>query len=355
MTSDAKPIRGPRWWPSWLLRFPWVLLPFPVAFVQIMGIRATAITDKYGGWDEWGQGRGNAHPWQTAQLDIDPAAFAIALIGPLALFAARGFPRTVVAVCAVTAAGYYLLGSYLLGFPPGPVWVSIVAALAAWLFKVRSERNAQARAAHRAEAAQRAGAERLRIAQELHDVLAHHISLINVQSGVALHLVDEKPEQTRVALAAIKGASKEALTALRGALDALRNADDTAPRSPTDGLAKLDTLVDSVRSAGVDVEVSVTGETRALDPVVDLAALRIIQESLTNVLRHSHARHVTIHIEHGARLRITVADDGDGGVPIPGNGVTGMGERARAVGGTCVAGPAPGGGFEVRADLPGVS
>ncbi|ADD44586.1 sensor histidine kinase [Stackebrandtia nassauensis] len=350
MRRDDIDRKGPKWWPWWLLRFPWILVPFPVAFIQLIGIRGAAMWAECGGGEHgWGPGREESPHCDWQDTSVDPVAFVLALIGPVALFAVRGFPRTVVAVCALITAVYYPLG-----LPPGPIYLSLIAALLAWLFKVRSERNAQAKAAQRAQAQQRAGAERLRIAQELHDVLAHHISLINVQSGVALHLVDEKPEQTRVALSAIKGASKEALTALRGALDALRSTDDAAPRSPTDGLAKLDALVDSVRNAGIEVDVTVTGQQRELDPVVDLAALRIIQESLTNVLRHSNARHVRIRIDHGDSLDITVADDGGGGVPIPGNGLTGMNERATAVGGTCTAGPAAAGGFAVHARLPGV-
>lgn len=348
MRGETDEPKGPRWWPRWLLRFPWVLLPFPIAFIQVIGIRGAAVwgqDDGHGGGGGWGPQRWENHDWDSTP--VPPMAIVLGLLGPLALFAVRGYPRTVVAVCALITVGYYPLG-----FPPGPVFVSLIAALLAWLFKVRSERNAQAKAAKRAQAQQRAGAERLRIAQELHDILAHHISLINVQSGVALHLVDEKPEQTRVALAAIKGASKEALTALRGALDTLRASDDAAPRSPTDGLAKLEALVDSVRAAGIEVEVTVTGEKPVLEPVTDLAALRIIQESLTNVLRHSGAGRVDIRIDYGQRLTITVTDDGAGGVPIPGNGLTGMNERATAVGGSCVAGPVAGGGFEVRAELP---
>ncbi|HZE37587.1 MAG TPA: sensor histidine kinase [Stackebrandtia sp.] len=339
-TQTAVDTRRDRW-PWWLARFPWLLIPIPIAFIQLMGTRGAAyMAGHHGAW--W-----NNHDWAAAPVPVPWYGYALALIGPLALLALRGFPRTVVGVTVVT-----MLVFYSLGLPNGPLFVSVIAALAGWVKMVRGERAAQAKRARAAEAARLAGAERLRIAQELHDILAHHISLINVQSGVALHLVDERPEQTRTALAAIKGASKEALTALRGALDALRNTDDSAPRTPTAGLAQLDELVDSVRAAGIEVNLRVDGQAAPLDPAVDLAALRIIQESLTNVLRHSGATRADVTIDYGDRLTIAVSDNGTGGVPIPGNGLTGMSERAVAVGGDCTAGPNPGGGFTVSARLP---
>jgi signal transduction histidine kinase len=207
------------------------------------------------------------------------------------------------------------------------------------------------------EARRRAGEERMRIARELHDVLAHNISMINVQAGVAVHLLDRQPEQARTALIAINDASKEALRELRATLGVLRGVDEADPRAPAPGLARLDDLVASASAAGLDVKVATTGNQRPLPPGTDLAAYRIIQESLTNVARHARAHEVAISIDYGAReVTITVDDDGDGPPPgnalRAGNGLTGMRERASTAGGQLETGPRPEGGFRVRARLP---
>ena len=272
----------------------------------------------------------------------------MALLGPAALLFARRYPRSVIAVTAAVTAVYYLLD---LG--GGPIFLSVLVAVAVWARILRADRARADRQAMIAEAGRKAEARRLEVAQELHDVLAHHISLISVQSSVALHLIDERPEQTRESLTAIKGASKEALQALRGALASLRDHDSAAPRAPTGGLSELGGVIENVRNAGLDVEAVETGSPRRLSAPVDLALLRIIQESLTNVLRHARARRVTVAIGYtdtGVDVRVT--DDGIGGVPVAGNGLAGITERAETLGGNARYGPAPGGGFEVRVSLP---
>jgi signal transduction histidine kinase len=220
--------------------------------------------------------------------------------------------------------------------------------------------------APRAGRRRRAGEERLRIARELHDVLAHNISLINVQAGVALHLMEEQPEQARTALTAIKAASKDALGELRSVLDVLRHVDEGAPRAPTAGLADLDRLVSGATAAGIDVRVVTSGTPRPLPPSVDLAAFRIVQEALTNVTRHAGQATATVSLTYGEEgLTVSVEDDGRGvngagagtGPERPrerggGNGIRGMKERASALGGDVEAGPRPGGGFRVTASLP---
>jgi signal transduction histidine kinase len=206
-------------------------------------------------------------------------------------------------------------------------------------------------------------------------VLAHNISLINVQAGVALHLMEDQPEQARTALTAIKAASKDALGELRSVLDVLRQVDEGPPRSPTAGLDDLDRLVSGAAAAGIDVRVVTEGTPRALPPSVDLAAFRIVQEALTNITRHAGqagpggrsnwqspgARPVTtatISLTYGdADLTVQVDDDGRGPVSWSngssgGNGIPGMRERAAALGGRLDAGPKPGGGFRVSARLP---
>jgi signal transduction histidine kinase len=245
----------------------------------------------------------------------------------------------------------------------------IVLATVAEVVRGRRDRRIEAARATEEEARRRAGEERLRIARELHDVLAHNISLINVQAGVALHLIEEKPEQARTALTAIKAASKEALGELRSVLEVLRHGDDAPPRAPTAGLDDLDRLVSGATAAGIDVRVITEGTPRPLPASVDLAAFRIVQEALTNVTRHAGQATATISLTYGDdRLTVQVEDDGRGASPSSnglgpsgllsgghrgsGNGIRGMKERAAALGGALEAGPKPGGGFRVTASLP---
>ncbi|MGW5460175.1 sensor histidine kinase [Streptomyces sp. NPDC003996] len=231
-------------------------------------------------------------------------------------------------------------------------WVLAVVALAE-LVRVRREQWARERADRAAAARRRADEERLRIARELHDVLAHSISVINVQAGMGLALLDSDPEQARAALATIKAASKEALGEVRQVLDTLR-APGAAPRAPAPGLDRLPELVEQAASAGLTVEIE--GEPPRLPPGADLAAFRIVQEALTNVVRHSGSRHARVRFAHdGEALRLRIDDDGpatgaDAGGS--GNGLAGMRERAAALGGTIDAGPRPDGGFRVLAVLP---
>ncbi|WP_328945976.1 sensor histidine kinase [Streptomyces sp. NBC_00250] len=220
--------------------------------------------------------------------------------------------------------------------------------------RVRREQRAQLRADRAAAERRRADEERLRIARELHDVLAHSISVINVQAGVGLALLDSDPEQARTALTTIKAASKEALGEVRQVLDTLRTRGD-APRAPAPGLDRLPELVEQAAAAGLTVTVATTGPRADLPPGADLAAFRIVQEALTNVVRHSGSRTARVRVGYGSgRLDLTVDDDGPatgteaGG---SGNGLAGMRERAAALGGTIEAGARPDGGFRVHAVL----
>lgn len=223
---------------------------------------------------------------------------------------------------------------------------------------MRRDRAAEAERLRKEETRRRASEERLQIARDLHDVLAHNISLINVQAGVALHLIDEKPEQARTALAAIKEASRDALRELRTALDVLRRTDDAAPRTPAPGLGSLDELVSRTSAAGVQVRTEIAGEARPLPAGVDVTAYRIIQEALTNVVRHASKASATVRVTYGANdLSVQIEDDGAGPGPAgavdkPGQGIAGMRERAAALGGQLDAGPRPEGGFRVSARLP---
>jgi signal transduction histidine kinase len=197
--------------------------------------------------------------------------------------------------------------------------------------------------------------ERLRIARELHDVVAHSMSLIAVQAGVGAHLLRRDPEAAEHALLVIADTSRRALTQTRSVVGQLRG-DDDAP-APPPGLISLDAMVDGVRAAGLSVDVEVDGAGRELPAVVDLAAYRVVQEALTNAVKHAPDRPVTVRITYGPDgLRVDVGATGAGhpveAEPAPGFGLIGLQERARAVGGTLVAGPTAGGGFRVVADLP---
>ena len=183
-------------------------------------------------------------------------------------------------------------------------------------------------------------------------MLGHHLSLINVQAGVGLHLLDEHPDQAKAALKAIKQASSEALGEVRGVLAALRPQGEAAPKTPAPGLADVDDLV---AAAGLPVEYTVEGTPAALPPDLDRAAYRIVQEALTNVRRHGGPdAEAKLTIVHGPdRLGVRIVNNGaEVGEPQQGNGIAGMRERATALGGTLRAGPRAEGGFEVVADLP---
>lgn len=217
-----------------------------------------------------------------------------------------------------------------------------------------SEREQEARAV------QSATEERLRIARELHDVLGHSISLINVQSSAALHRLGKGPAPATAlataqdALESVKATSKDALRELRSTLGMLREADEAAPTAPVSGLDLLDELVERSRGFGIDVRAVTEGEPRPLPPPVDLAAYRIVQESLTNVTRHSGAGAALVTITYGDEdVRIRVDDDGrgTGDDRAEGSGIRGMTERARAFGGELTAHNTSE-GFRVSARLP---
>lgn len=269
-----------------------------------------------------------------------------------------------VAIGIIAAGGVASIGWHAVQHPGQSLpWVSI-GALTAWLaaiiaaaelWRARQQRLAQDQAT-RAEIARRQGAdERLRIAQELHDLLGHHVSLINIQAGVALHLMDGNPEQARTALTAIKQSSRDLLREMRATLGVLRGVDEAPPHHPVAGLARLDELVSGARAAGLPVEVEVLGTVRDLPAGVDLAAYRIVQESLTNTRKHAGPARVTVRVAyHDDSLSINVDDDGAGGAGDldGGDGLAGMRERAAALGGTLHAGARAGGGFTVAAFLP---
>jgi signal transduction histidine kinase len=342
---------------------------------------------------------------QPLRRPFDIGTIALIVLAAGALAVRRRYPVAVLGI-VFAAIAFYLL----LGYANGPIWLTMVVAfvtavvrghrlaaaivavigfaffpwidyvirdarapsltglagLAAWLLvllgageilRIRRERGTEAARIEEEEALRRATEERLRIARELHDALGHHLSLINVQSGVALHLNEDLPEQTRSSLSAIRQASKEALIELRSVLDILRQEGEQAPRFPTSTLARLDDLVAQAAAAGFDVRAETGGAVRPLPFSTDVAAFRIVQEALTNVTRHARGATATVRVSYGEHdLTLQIDDDGPGGPTQgavgAGKGIVGMRERVAALGGELDAGPRPGGGFRVRARLP---
>ncbi|MFH8902078.1 sensor histidine kinase [Streptomyces coeruleorubidus] len=232
------------------------------------------------------------------------------------------------------------------------------------------ERARRAEESRDSEARRRVAEERLRIARELHDLVAHQITLANAQATVATHLFDARPEQTRKSLEELVGTTADALDDLRATVGLLRQAGDApASAEPAPGLSRLPALLESFRRAGLVVSVHQEGTARPLPPGVDLTAYRIVQEALTNVTKHAGTGSARVHLAWNRdRVTITVADDGESArtaPPVstgpsastaadrpPGYGLIGMRERATAVGGHLSAGRRPEGGFLVSTRLP---
>lgn len=242
--------------------------------------------------------------------------------------------------------------------------LAFVGVAAAVGVAVRSQRTAveaaeararQAEATREEEAERRVTDERLRIARELHDVVAHHISVVNVQAGVARHLLDSQPEQARTALTLIREASRTVLSEMSTVLGLLRTGEEDTPTAPAPGLDQAGALVDSMRRAGLAVEQRVQGQPYQLPELADLTAFRVVQESLTNALKHGTGM-AELVLDHSATclvlevrnpVRPTAPSSARGG-----HGLVGMRERVTSLGGRFAAGPGPDGWFTVRAEIP---
>jgi signal transduction histidine kinase len=300
----------------------------------------------------------------AALVPVYVALFTVAILEPRHVAIGAGGASMAVLFIATGANSVFgWLGgtnTVMLAISVASIALGLAVAGRRQVFAAMVERAERAERDREDEARRRVDAERLRIARELHDVVAHSMSMINVQASVAAHVMSTQPEEAVEALTAIKAASREGLRELRAILNVLRQVDeDEAGRVPAPQLAQLDALADASTQAGLPTTVSVSGPPAALSPTLELAAYRIVQESLTNVLRHAgpDAR-ATVEVVIGDRaVSVQVDDDGRG----PGTarfhegteaGIAGMRERAAAFGGSLEAGPRPGGGWRVRAVLP---
>jgi signal transduction histidine kinase len=293
--------------------------------------------------------------WVNGSSLLLPAIAVGTLAAMVKPYQAVAWAAGVIAVLVAATIADNPLGTFGGGVEliPADIVVALLAGIA-----IRSRRNDARDRRERAEQAaqRRLDEERLRIARELHDVVAHTMATITVQAAAASQLLGTEPERTAESLAAIRAASKEGLRELRAILDVLRRSDDPAdPSAPVPRLARLDALAEGVRHAGLPVTVQVEGEPRPLPAVADLAAFRVIQEALTNTVRHAGPATATVTLTYGPDdLRVEVTDTGTGS-PAPngsGHGIRGMRERAAVAGGTIEIGPTEAGGFRVAAWFP---
>ena len=290
----------------------------------------------------------------AAHLAYDGFPFPGPLVALYSVGAHVGRPASLYAAGAAAAAlPLLLLGPAGVGF-----WVAITAVFAAaWLLgdnlRTRRERNARLEAERQANVQRTAAEEQARMARELHDIIGHSVSVMTIQAAAAGDAFDSRPAQVREALRAIESTGRETLAELRRLLAGVRP-DESGSFAPAPGLEGLDALAERVRGAGLAVELSMERGPEPLPPSIDLSAYRIVQEALTNTLKHAHATTARVEVRQtGDTLEIDVVDDGKGAETVtPGHGIVGMRERAALFGGHLTAGPAPGGGFAVRARIP---
>jgi signal transduction histidine kinase len=377
------------------------LLAVFVTFLQVQGVRSAAEGSEVA-----------ARPLS----DFAPLAYVLLVVSGFALVARRRWPVPVFVAIALSSLVYYALD-----YSDGPTWIALFIALytltaygdgrrslviagvgiailsAVWLtlsvdlepraavgwvfFRIgasimsaalgesaRSRRVIAAEALERAEWAERTreeearsrvDAERIRIAREVHDTVAHAIAIINVQAGVTAHVLDKRPEGARDALLAIEQTSSQALQEMRAILGVLR--DSNEGRVPHPGLDQIDELAAQARDAGLDLELQAPPPSTPLPTAVGSAVYRILQESITNVIRHVGPTRVTVALDYGVDvLEVRIADEGRRDASVngtarpaePGHGIDGMRERCQLLGGDLTAGSLPAGGFEVRARLP---
>ncbi|MGX1502957.1 UNVERIFIED_CONTAM: signal transduction histidine kinase [Streptomyces graminofaciens] len=330
-----------------LLRRPWAaLVPMLAGSFAATALAASKLAAAF-------PFAASAPAWQIGYLQALVTDLAVGCVA-----ATRG-RRAALAAAALTlavqiaAAARYRTGSD--DFVPAVVFLVLLLALAWTAGHLVQERREHAETVRAQAAARAVTAERLRIARELHDMVAHSIGIVAIQAGTGRRVIDTQPAEARNALAAIEATSRETLAGLRRMLGALREAEpEAAPLAPAPGLADVDRLVATTLDGGVRVDVEWRGERRPLPAEVELSAFRIIQEAITNVVRHAGTRECRVVVDHREdELAIEITDDGDGPATAgTGYGITGMRERAVLLHGRFTAGPRPEGGFRVAVRLP---
>lgn len=338
------------------------------------------------------------HSASDVDRPLDAAGFALAAAGGLVLVFRRRWPVVTLAVATV-ATTTYLLFSYPYGpvmfaisvavysvarhlplanaaIPAGVAWAVLLThlftntaslpgayglipasgfVLLPFAFGVIVRSNRETVRRERAEAMrQRVSDERLRVAQEVHDVVGHGLAAIKMQADIALHLLAKKPEQAEIALQAISRTSTAALDELRATLTVVRSEEPEDDRLPTPGLDRLEELKVRMTEAGMQVRLDTTGSPRHLPAAVDLAGYRIVQESLTNVLRHSDSKHAVVRVGYENETVVISVSNPANAAPVEkaGFGIPGMRERVTSLGGEFSAGLTGDGRFEVRAAIP---
>jgi signal transduction histidine kinase len=291
---------------------------------------------------------------------IIPLALGVALYTLMTLRSDRG-ARLLAAVSILTVAIAVLsAGGLEFGAAAARVVFLIAAALLgdsigsrrAYIHEIEQKAERLERE-QEIEARRAAAEEQARIARELHDVVAHALSVIVVQAGAADDAFDRDPHAAHESIRAVDDAARSALADLRRVLGILQQ--EEPQYEPQAGLDRLDSLVESVRATGLAVSLEVEGAQRPLPPSVEMSAYRIVQEALTNSLKHAQAAHVRIRIRYGDALEVDIRDDGRGaanGAAAPGRGLIGMQERVALLGGTITTGGDPAGGYRVRANIP---
>lgn len=300
----------------------------------------------------------SAVAYQGMGVDVPAVAYLFAVYA-----AVRAGHRTTTIVASLIVLASLPLAAFVSGSPDtSEAFAQARDALEiAWLIAAGAAGEALRQAEQRADEAERtreetarrrADEERLHIARELHDSLTHQISIIKVQAEVAVHVANKRGEPVSDALLAIQTASREATRELRSTLEVLRDDDTTPPR----GLDHIPELIEQARAMGFATALTIEGDRSRLSATMDRAVYRIVQESLTNIARHSAAETASVRIDCGPdAVAVCVDDDGVAAVgspPVPGTGLLGMRERVTALGGRLLAEPRAGGGFTVKAELP---
>ncbi|MFC8130470.1 sensor histidine kinase [Streptomyces sp. NPDC057302] len=339
-------------------RLTWLLYAMSVAALLVRGRWPVGVTVVTGaacaGWALYG------HIGELLNLPVMVALYALAAQGDRRRTLRAAVVAALVSGVVSVIAGKDVAqpqGAPLLEmlWPLVPLLLGEVVRGRRELMKEYADRAERTEADREREARRKVDQERARIARELHDVVAHTVSAMTVQAGLALDALDSRPEVARTAMRQVRTSGKEAVRELRATVGVLREGRREIPVAPAPRLAQLGELAEGVRGTGLRVSLHTATGGRELPQVVELAAYRIVQEALTNVLKHAGARHVAVSVAvSGDRLTVEITDDGQAAATAAedGYGLTGMRERASAMNGCLDAGPQPGGGWRVRAVIP---